>query len=379
MKQNLEINIELKSGKQSVTIVNSIKFNTICELPGNNFIATSKNFIYEINLDTQKTHKWTDALRGGDSIISCCCLLGNQKHLITGSEDGKIRAWDIKKGDVLYILDDGLTYPIISVVPNNIKKHQLISSSYARIKIWDVPSRQRQKLLLIDNPSPIICIINNNIITQVNNNIKSRIINSKDVILWNEQNGMQLFINENKIITSLNTLDESHIICGYEEGLIKIWNIETRIERILGSHISPVCDLSLLNDGRLASIDTSGIIQIWNLEIYDSEYELKYYQEPILANTKIKVLNNGNIIAHYGKTMIKLWDLQEFPQLLPTFNDHGESLDKEGNVLPNCPICWDVINDNMSRLNQKLPCGEIFHKKCMEKKTHCPICDKVIV
>jgi WD40 repeat protein len=63
----------------------------------------------------------------------------------------------------------------------------------------------------------------------------------------------------------------------------------------------------------------------------------------------------------------------------PTFNKNGESLDQLGNVLPNCAICWEIINGNRPEINKILACGGIFHKKCIRVMTHCPICEKIII
>ena len=100
-----------------------------------------------------------------------------------------------------------------------------------------------------------------------------------------------------------------------------------------------------------------------------------YYQSCFFKKNRIKSFGNSSrqrIIFFENTTNSVLL-------LKPKFNDHGESLDKEGNVLPNCPVCCNVINDNKPRKNQKLPCGEIFHKKCIDKwildcKPSCPLC-----
>jgi len=80
-----------------------------------------------------------------------------------------------------------------------------------------------------------------------------------------------------------------------------------------------------------------------------------------------KVLNNYNSISHFNPD-----------QILPIINEYGESLDIFGNILPNCPICWDVINGNNSKTYTKLLCGGFFHTNCITTMTNCPVCSELI-
>jgi len=71
-------------------------------------------------------------------------------------------------------------------------------------------------------------------------------------------------------------------------------------------------------------------------------------------------------------------DIDVYPD--PILNpETGESLDRDGNVLPNCPICWNILNVNIVRPHEecrieRLPCGGLFHSKCVEHINICPIC-----
>jgi len=63
----------------------------------------------------------------------------------------------------------------------------------------------------------------------------------------------------------------------------------------------------------------------------------------------------------------------------PIINENGESLDREGNVLPNCPICSNILNVNMPSGHEyrmiRLLCGGLFHFKCLiNDHNNCPIC-----
>lgn len=116
-------------------------------------------------------------------------------------------------------------------------------------------------------------------------------------------------------------------------------------------------------------------IRIWNLDTYECENILE--NNPSLPVNKIKVLNNGWIASYYPN-IIRFWNPDEFPKPPePIFNDHEESLDKDGSILPNCAICWGIINPN--RPIEKLECGGIFHYKCIENMKYCPICNQLVL
>ena len=64
----------------------------------------------------------------------------------------------------------------------------------------------------------------------------------------------------------------------------------------------------------------------------------------------------------------------------------GESLNFNGTVLPNCGLCWNILNPNI-QIHQysfgieTLPCGGLFHVKCFtdfqnEHGRICPFCGK---
>ena len=94
MAQNPTINsIILESGIQSLIINYFSPYPSICELPNNKFIVTSRNNIYEFDLYDKSISLYDNnyGVNGHSGSILSCCLLGNNKFLITGSEDKTIR------------------------------------------------------------------------------------------------------------------------------------------------------------------------------------------------------------------------------------------------------------------------------------------------
>lgn len=369
MAQNPNINTNiLESGIPSMILTNPTRFSSMCELPNNKFIATSDNNIYEFDLINESISLYDNSKRlGGHSEnITCCCLLGNNKFLITGSSDKTIRGWNIKTGNCEYILnghDNSITCLVLY------KKGQIISSSMdGTIKIWDVASKQCLKTLNVESYIFSLCVTENYIIA---GNYEKRII------LWNNKtyNEVTRFITTGNI-ASIIQLNESHIICASEDKLITIWNIDTYdLIQELEGHTGIVRTLVLLNDGRLASGSIDGTIRIWNLDTYECENILQNNPKTSIKN--INMLSDGRIVSIHEK-IIRFWNPKEFPLPSgPTFNENGESLDKDGSILPNCAICWDIINPNKDI--KRLDCGGIFHIMCIKDMKYCPICNQLVV
>jgi hypothetical protein len=93
----------------------------------------------------------------------------------------------------------------------------------------------------------------------------------------------------------------------------------------------------------------------------------------------------------------KALSYERFLEIYKTFNEEieydpiinpetGESLYYDRTVLPNCGLCWNILNPNI-QIHQysfgieTLPCGGLFHVKCFtdfqnEHGRICPFCGK---
>jgi WD40 repeat protein len=126
-----------------------------------------------------------------------------------------------------------------------------------------------------------------------------------------------------------------------------------------------------LSEGRIVSGSKDKTIKIWNSTTGLCLLTLMGHTESVYS---ICELDAGRIVSVSSDNTLRVWNLSFTPPE-PIFNEQEESLDKNGSVLPNCAICWEMINANRPGKNIILPCGGIFHKKCIENMKYCPICD----
>jgi hypothetical protein len=98
--------------------------------------------------------------------------------------------------------------------------------------------------------------------------------------------------------------------------------------------------------------------------------------------------NNIALSRHRFDEIINYMNLEIYPDPLLD-PETGESLGREGSVLPNCPICWNILNINIEGSSDKyriewLACGGLIHNVCLinfmteNNSSTCPICGESV-
>ena len=103
-----------------------------------------------------------------------------------------------------------------------------------------------------------------------------------------------------------------------------------------------------------------------------------YFGVKINETDLLEIVKNKQISYNKLKKCVKINNIKIYPA--PRLNEHGESLDLNNNVLPNCPLCLQILNINIPNSIYTLSCGAMFHTKCIldfsKTNNKCPICDK---
>jgi hypothetical protein len=160
--------------------------------------------------------------------------------------------------------------------------------------------------------------------------------------------------------------------------------MSTEKKRLLNGSGNPTksqLDEFLSADKFIKSGDIEAYFQIYDKfgEIW--KYLLKKYQKEYNNFTPSLVQEFSSmypvISEIYIEIMLERYEIVVYPD--PIINENGESVDFEGNVLPNCPICSNILNVNMPSGHEyrmiRLLCGGLFHFKCLiNDHNNCPIC-----
>jgi len=158
--------------------------------------------------------------------------------------------------------------------------------------------------LTVMSKTNILCGFNNGTIKLFTKQeqIKRTTIEDKSYIHYKEINNIKICnFNITCIISS-----DTDIICGSNIGIIYIYNLTTKKITILTGHSDKITCLSLIPDGNLCSGSNDGKIRVWNYKdnICLKVLTFKYLYEKKI--TSILVLDNGGILA-ISKNLICIW------------------------------------------------------------------------
>ena len=284
MKSNINCIIELQNKEFAISTSN-----------GEIYIFSNNTFQINLTINAHKNSIWEIIQLKNEFIVSC-------------SDDKTIKFWNIysqKKNKFEFELINSEEEGIQTI--KQINENLLISSSYNKLKIWDLNLKNVIKIFSGHQKDIMsICLLNNNKIISgsydktikiwdINNNeceknlighksyvwkiikIKMKKFNDCDLIascstdktikIW-DINSEKIIINlEGHIFTVINIVqlkNEKLISCSYDNS-IKIWNLNNEnCELTLLGHTSAVWSICQLSDGKLISVGWDKKIQIWD-------------------------------------------------------------------------------------------------------------------
>jgi hypothetical protein len=114
----------------------------------------------------------------------------------------------------------------------------------------------------------------------------------------------------------------------------------------------------------------------------NNNFTVSSVNEFLLANKGLSREAFETILNSYKQFLDPGITIYPDPNIKP---ETGESLSSTGRVLPNCALCWNILNINIAKDSKyriaKLPCGGLFHANCIlifHKKYGkiCPTCGK---
>ncbi|MDJ0735472.1 MAG: hypothetical protein QNJ47_15670 [Nostocaceae cyanobacterium] len=237
-------------------------------------------------------------------------------YIFSGSHDKTIKVWDLKTGKLVNTLTGH--YSAVNAITLTHDGSKIISaSSDTSIKVWNVENYEVLHTFLGHTASvqAITTISQNNqhfVISGSYNNILK---------VWNLKTGKEeLTLNESDIIWSILAIpDKKLLICGLQDGTFTIWNFETwKKEYIFQGHSNSVRDICVTSDGkRIISVSEDKTLKIWKVGTWENEAIINAHTGSILTVT---VTSDGkNIISGSGSTIIsflsndysiKVWNLE---------------------------------------------------------------------
>jgi WD40 repeat protein len=101
---------------------------------------------------------------------------------------------------------------------------------------------------------------------------------------------------------------EFHLICGYQSGIIKIWNLKSgTCEELISEKFCPVHNIIVLHDRRIIGATENGTLNAWNVKT--NEWDIIIEDHSLIHLSCIAELPNNCIVVTTYNTL-KIWDLQ---------------------------------------------------------------------
>lgn len=264
-------------------------------------------------------------LRGHSLEVNAIAISPDEKKLISGGEDEKIKIWDLTTGKLLYDIDN--QSPVKALAITHDGKSFMSGDTDQKVKIWDLETQKLQNTLS-EHKGTITSLA-----ISANGKILASGSEDKTIKIWDLKTGKsQRNLKENKTeITSLMiTPDNDSVISGSIDGELKKWSlsngkvlsndkilaiktgvsivIDPERKKLLTSACNPRIDIRDLKKidqiERLADPDNNGICHI----------ALNYKQDILAADTikgKIKLwdLNKNEIKCHLSADESRINDI----------------------------------------------------------------------
>ena len=234
--------------------------------------------------------------------------------LISGSDDGLVRVWDVEsreEKDISPLRGHTGKVRCVAISPDG----QVIASGStdATVRLWDAGTGKQ--LLPLEEPGfEVISAAFSPEGHKIAAGSHSRESGNSHIALWD-------MITRNKIITNwlahdwpVNGIvfspDGSQIISGGEDGLVKVWDVSTRKEKELWSakeHTKGIASVAISPDGgRFVSGGKDGKVTLWEATARDKVIYLGSHGRPVMS---VAFGPQGGIVASasHDKT-IKLWN-----------------------------------------------------------------------
>ena len=123
-------------------------------------------------------------------------------------------------------------------------------------------------------------------------------------------------------VTCLAQLADGQIVCGAEDGAVRIWNSDTgECEATLTGHTAPVYGAAGLHRRRIVSASYDFLLRIWNVDTGECEQVLRGHEDRLNAVT---ALPDGKVASASCDNTIRLWDVST--GLADTLSGHTDSV-----------------------------------------------------
>jgi len=272
----------------------------------------------------------------------------DSRRVVSGSQDGTVRVWDLETGETLRTLKvHEYWFVVVAVVDS---RRAVSSSDYGALRLWDLETGETLRTLRghSDEISAVAVVDGHRAVS-----------GSQDRTLrvWNLETGETLLRLEghSKNISALAVVDGRRVISGSSDRTLRVWDLETgETLRTLKGHSGEVSAVAVVDSRRAISASLDRTLRVWDLKTGKTLRILKGHSAGV---TTLVVVNGRQAISGSIDRTLRVWDL-ETGEILHTLEWHPDGITALAMVDDRRVISGS--SDGMLRV-WSLEAGEIRH------------------
>jgi WD40 repeat protein len=219
--------------------------------------------------------------------------------LVSGSKDETIRVWNVATGETRQVLSGYGGSGGMAVLPGD----RIVSSGDGAFRVWDIATGEGQDVRSDGHTwDAELAVLANG----------SHVVSSatyQPVCVWDVATGktIQQLRGHSARVGSVAVLPDGHVVTGSWDTTIRIWDVNSgETLRVLSGHSAEISALAVLPGGRLVSASLDRTLRVWDVATGKVLHILAGHLGWVLA---IATLRSGCIISGSDDGSVRVWDV----------------------------------------------------------------------
>ena len=198
-------------------------------------------------------------LTGHVGVVNAVALTADGRRAVSGGDDGTLRVWNLKTGEVERTLTSHADR--VRAVAVTATGRWAVSGGDDGLRLWNLEKGEEERTLTGHVGSVHAVAVTPN---------GRRAVSGGDdgLRVWNLETDEMEWVTDQAawVNTVVVTADGRQALSGGLDGILRLWNLDTgKVERTLAGHLNWVNAVSVMADGRWAvSGGRDGIVRVWN-------------------------------------------------------------------------------------------------------------------
>ena len=244
-------------------------------------------------------------LRGHHGPVNAVAAIPGGNRIVTASDDGTARIWDVESGNELGVLRAAGSRPVTALALMTGPTRIVTGSEDGNVRIWDADTLV-ETTAFESKGGPIAALA----VTPEQLRIIGFSRDGKGHI-WNVlTRAEQPFVSQDIVNAVAVTSDGKRLITGSGDKLARVWDIETQKMKFeLKGHDGPVTAVAVTPDGsRIVTGSNDRTLRIWDADTGDQRKEIRGHLDSV---TDVTITPDGKrIISGSNDRTAYIWDAE---------------------------------------------------------------------